>query len=220
MRSNYLPVMSVLLSLHIAPAHAADANPALTHNDYVTLSGTITGIVSGDEFEMDYGTGTIRVDTNDTWPELFKDAPAGASRLKKGDRVTVTGRVDKNWLTANEIEADYLSFGGDNYTMTYRNPRNRDFLGPASRGGYFSEGGRLSVTGTVTHVKNDHEFVLQYPGGLVHVDTDGIALPKATPIAVGEQVTVYGTFDKGFTEKKELLAQGIDRSNYFTRAGK
>ncbi len=201
-------------------AAANRANPDLMHNDYVTLSGTVGKMVSGDEFELNYGSGVIRVDTNDTWPELFKaDKARTVPMLKTGDRVTVTGRVDKNWMTANEIEAETVTFGSGNYTTTYRNPNTRGSWIDRNLD-YFREGGRMSITGTVTEVKNDHEFILQYPGGSMQVDTDGIAIPAASRIAVGERVTVYGTYDKGLTERNEIQAESIDRSAYYTRGNR
>ncbi|MBI1301759.1 MAG: NirD/YgiW/YdeI family stress tolerance protein [Alphaproteobacteria bacterium] len=203
------------------PTVAPAANSAnLTHNDYVTLSGSVARIMDGDEFELNYGSGMIKVDTNDTWPELFKaETNRVTNMLKTGDRVTVTGRVDKNWLTANEIEAEVISLSNGNSIVTYRNPASRNSWLDRNLD-YFREGGRMSLTGTVTEVKNDHEFILQYGGGTIQIDTDGVNIPSASRIAVGERVTVYGTYDKGLFERNEIQAEAIDRGGYYTRASR
>jgi uncharacterized protein YdeI (BOF family) len=225
MKTSCLVSMTAMAALLAgAHAHATDApmrsHADLTHNDYVTLSGTVGKVLSGDEFELNYGAGMIKVDTNDAWPELFQqDRDKAAYRVKTGDRVTVTGRVDKNWMTANEIEAETITYGSGAMTTTYRHPKMRGTWFERNLD-YFREGGRMSLTGTVTEIKNDHEFILQYAGGTMQVDTDGIAIPSANRIAVGERVTVYGTYDKGLTERNEIQAEGIDRSDYYSRTAR
>lgn len=226
-KSRILSMTAAMALLAATQGYAAnevtqDENPNLRDEDYVTLSGTVGKILSGDEFELRYGSGTIKVDTNDYWPEIFNpsgDASNMAYRMKTGDKVTVSGRVDKSWLTANEIEAETISYRSGSSITTYRNPnlqsnwldRNLD---------YFREGGRMSLAGKITQVVNDHEFILQYGGGnTIQVDTDGIDLRKSNPFAVGERVTVYGTYDKGLTERNEIQAEAIDRSDYYMRLG-
>lgn len=230
MKKNHLLSMTAVLALLAvapAPVYAAneatsDENPNLKDDDYVTLSGTVGKMISGDEFELNYGSGKIKVDTNDFWPEIFKpDSEASnlAYKLKPGDRVTVSGRVDKSWLTENEIEAEAISYRTGSYTTTYRNPnlqsnwKDRHF-------DYFREDGKLSLAGSVTRIVNDHEFILGYGGGnSIQVDTDGLGVPKTNPFTVGERVTVYGTFDKGLTERDEIQAEAIERSDYYKRMG-
>ena len=228
-KSHLLSMTAVLALLAAAPAplYAAnesttDENPNLKDEDYVTLSGTVGSILSGDEFELNYGSGKIKVDTNDFWPDMFKpgsEASNLAYRLKTGDKITVSGRVDKSWLTANEIEAEAISYQTGSYITTYRNPnaqsgwmdRNLD---------YFREGGRMSLAGTITQIVNDHEFILSYGSGTtIQVDTDGLGVPKNSPFVVGEHVTVYGTFDKGLIERNEIQAEVINRSDYLMRLG-
>lgn len=214
-----------LLAAAPAPAYAAneittDENPNLKDDDHVTLSGTVGTILSGDEFELNYGSGQIKVDTNDFWPEMFKpDSKASnlAYRLKTGDRVTVSGRVDKSWLTANEIEAESISIRNGSSITTYRNPKQQSNWLDRHLD-YFREGGRMSLAGTVTQIVNDHEFILKYgSGSTIQVDTDGLEVPKTSPFVVGERVTVYGTFDKGLTERNEIQAEAIDRSDFYRR---
>ena len=216
-----------LLAATPAPVYAAneetmDENPNLKDEDYVTLSGTVGSILSGDEFELNYGSGKIKVDTNDFWPEMFKpDSEASnlAYRLKTGDKVTVSGRVDKSWLTANEIEAESISYRTGSSITTYRNP-NAQSNWLDRHLDYFREGGRMSLAGTITKVVNDHEFILRYGNGnTIQVDTDGLGVPKTSPFVVGERVTVYGTFDKGLTERNEIQAEAIDRSDFYMRLG-
>lgn len=79
----------------------AAATTSLQDGAYVTLSGTVGKIVDGDEFELRHGKGTIMVDTNDDWPNLF-DNNAGQI-LKTGDKVRVSGEVDDNLFTKKEM---------------------------------------------------------------------------------------------------------------------
>lgn len=218
--STFTATFTSLAVLAAMVASSALAAEGLTHNEYVTLSGTVGKVISADEFELNYGSGTIKVDTNDTWPEMFtrhKDR-GNLPLIKPGDNVTVSGRVDKNWLTANEIEAEMVTIATGNMTTTFRNPRNTGNIIQRNIG-YFSKGGQMSLSGTVTEVKNDHEFILQYgSGNTIQVDTDTLSIPNDQRIAVGERVTVYGTFDKGLTERNEIQAEAIDRSDHYTRA--
>lgn len=228
-KSHLLSMTAVLALLAAAPvpvlaANKAtmDENPNLRDDDYITLSGTVGKIESGDEFELNYGSGKIKVDTNDFWPEMFKpdgEASNLAYRLKTGDKVTVSGRVDKSWLTENEIEAETLSYRTGSQITTFRNP-NLQSNWTDRHFDYFREDGKLSLAGSVMRVVNDHEFILGYSGGnTIQVDTDGVDVPKTKPLTVGERVTVYGTFDKGLTERDEIQAEAIERSDYHMRLG-
>ncbi len=196
----------------------ATSNPDLIHNDYVTLSGTVDQILNADEFTLNYGSGKIKVDTNDSWPQLFKDDRTKVGYvLRSGDQVTVRGRVDRNWTAANEIEAEMVSHDTGAHVVTYYTPNMRSNRADNLNPGYFREGGRMSLTGTVAEIKNADEFILRYSGGEIQVDTNGIAIPSNQRLAVGERVTVYGVYDEGIIERNEIQADGIDRSNYFTR---
>src|SRR5688572_22201289 len=73
---------------------------------YVTLTGKVASVTENDAFQLDYGKGVIRVDTNDGRSNIFQGADANAGNvLREGDQVTVTGRIDNNWFSEREIDA-------------------------------------------------------------------------------------------------------------------
>lgn len=216
---QYLSMASIAVLLSAGAAHAEiakDTNPDLTDNNYVSLSGTVGKILDQDEFELNYGTGTIKVDMDDNWPSILtkEGATNAATLLKAGDKVTVSGKVDKNWLTANEIDAEAVTFKSGSHLITYSKEERSENMWDRGMD-YFRESGQISMNGKVTEVKNDHEFILQYGGGTIQVDTDPLEVPPSKPIAVGDTITVIGTYDKGITERNEIQATRIYRSERF-----
>lgn len=81
----------------------ANYNPAsgMRDDEYMSLTGTISNITEDDKFMLNYGTGTIEVETDGIDLEE-------SNRLSVGDRVTVEGELDKNWFSARELEADTI----------------------------------------------------------------------------------------------------------------
>jgi uncharacterized protein YdeI (BOF family) len=71
------------------------------YGDDVSVSGTVSKILSDDEFELKYGTGVLKVDVGAL--EVSE-----TDRLRQGDRVTVYGDMDDNWFGKRELDADYL----------------------------------------------------------------------------------------------------------------
>lgn len=80
-----------------------------------------------------------------------------------------------------------------------------------------------SITGTVTAVSNDI-LTVDYKGGVMTVEVDDFdwsseVNPKnRPPIAVGEEVRVYGRVDKDFFETRKLEASSVyavDRNSYY-----
>lgn len=191
------------------------ANTNLRDDTLVTLSGTVADIVENDAFHLNYGGGTVRVDTNDTWPNLF-DTKSATRYLKKGDRVTVTGKVDDNWFTKKEIDAHSLYLDDKNQMVVYNRPGDRrifaDDTYPENRA-YFSEGSRFSFTGTVTEVKNDDEFIINYGTGTIQVDLSKVDDVPDKWIQPGDRVSVFGKIDNGLFEKREVIAEGISKTN-------
>jgi uncharacterized protein YdeI (BOF family) len=84
----------------------AERTDNLPDNGMISLTGTVERVVNNDEFDINYGGGTMRVDTNDAWPNLFKrDANVAGKQLSVGDRVYVMGKIDNNFFTKREIDA-------------------------------------------------------------------------------------------------------------------
>lgn len=79
---------------------------------YVTLSGTVSKILDNDRFELDYGNGVTQIDYDDALHELFKKTD---HKIKAGDKVTVTGKIDNNWFTRREILVSSILHITDDY---------------------------------------------------------------------------------------------------------
>lgn len=199
-----------------ATAYADNAATALQNNAFVTLSGTVGEIRDADEFELKYATGTIMVDTNDAWPNLFKQDAIGI--LKPGDRITVSGRVDENFFTKKEIDATAISHRGQTYTRgkydaaaygywPFYGWNNRDY------------DDNVTLTGRVNKIIGDDEFEMSYGEGFVRVETKGVNFPDADRLRVGDQVTVSGEMDHKWFGKRELDAEYIVRSDYYSPRG-
>jgi len=94
----------------------------LPERGMITIAGTVAKITDADEFDLNYEGGTIHVDTNDAWPNIFKkDANNATKQLAVGDHVVVDGRIDNNFFAKREIDAKSLRFeqGGQIFTYGY-----------------------------------------------------------------------------------------------------
>jgi uncharacterized protein YdeI (BOF family) len=87
-----------LMAMSFAACAGADRPHAMADEAFVTLAGTIAE-VSSDEFRLDYGDGTILVEMDD-WDRNDEARP-----LKRGDLVTVYGRIDDDFFERTTVEA-------------------------------------------------------------------------------------------------------------------
>lgn len=208
-----------------APAAAVttgteDGSVKFQNDAYITLSGTVGEIKDGDEFVLQHAGGSIEVDTNDTWPDLFKaDA---ATLLKTGDRVTVTGKVDNNLFTTNEIEAYQLTVNGPSYNRVYTNnnfgPDNDDeyMAYSGAYGAGLKDDQDVRLSGEVARIMDDKSFMLRYGNGEIKVETDDVEFTNATRLAVGDEVVVYGEVDEGWFDKKSVEAERVILSRAYS----
>ncbi|MCH2546300.1 MAG: NirD/YgiW/YdeI family stress tolerance protein [Alphaproteobacteria bacterium] len=191
------------------------------NDTYITLSGTVGEITDNDEFKLKHPGGTIMVDTNDTWPDLFrKDAD---TIIKMGDRVTVTGKVDNNLFAANEIEAYQLTVDGSGYNRVYTNnnfgPENDDSY-MASYGTYGSgltDDQDVRLSGVVSSISDNEAFMLRYGNGEIRIETDDVEFTNANRLAVGDEVVVFGEVDEGWFKKKAIEADRIILSRAYSQ---
>lgn len=185
---------------------------------YVTISGTVADILDGDRFMLDYGNGKIQVDTNDAIRNWFKSNASFG--IKKGDKVTVTGKLDNNWFTKKEIDAYSITHDTDNYTLGF-NPNTATSTNmlpypDTARHSMFHRD-RIGITGIVGDVKSKDRFILEYDGGAIEVEMDGFKLAPGDQLKVGDRITVYGKIADNFFEKHELEADSIEKVSYYHR---
>jgi len=94
-----MPLVAAIAAMTSVNAVAATENPYLMPDEsFVTLSGRVSS-AGNDEFELDYGDGSITVEMDD-W-----DRDSDAAVLKEGDQVTVYGRVDDDFFERTTVEA-------------------------------------------------------------------------------------------------------------------
>lgn len=192
------------------PGSAQAANQNTAEDDsYVTLSGTVGGVSDKDEFTLNYGGGTIKVDTNDAWPNLFnRDANNATRYIREGDRVVVTGKVDDNWFTQRELDAYSLRHQRGSEVFNYEAER-RSAAAPAIKDDMLDDKGSVTITGTVSKVEDNGRYLVRYPGKMTAIRVDASALKEAGPFNVGDRVTVTGPLTDTLFTRKEIKADGI-----------
>lgn len=211
-----------------APAVAAakgtdkSGNIKFENDAYITISGTVGEITDGDEFMLNHAGGMIKVDTNDTWPDLF--ANDAATLLKTGDRVSVTGKVDNNLFTTNEIEAYRMTVAGNSYSRVYTNQAyapsyENDYAAynNVAYGAGLEDDQKVRISGEVSRIEKDDKFMLRYGNGEIMVDTDDVEFSNVTALAVGDEVVVFGEVDKDLFQKKEVEAERVILSRAYSQ---
>lgn len=185
---------------------------------YVTLSGTVSKIIDNDRFDLDYGNGITRIDCDDALHDLF--AKSG-HRIKAGDKVTVTGKIDNNWFSKHEILVSSILHITDNYILLYKRPAvasgaELPVIVAVAKPSLFLNG-EVALTGIVSGGIYNGSFTLQYEDGAIEVDASSIKIPKNNRIAKGDVVTVYGKIDNSFFKNKAITAETVEKIGIFSR---
>jgi uncharacterized protein YdeI (BOF family) len=203
---TFIPALTAL-GLITSPA-LADSDTFSNYMDgsWISLNGTVTS-VEADEFNLDTGSGMLRVEMDD-W-----DHDGDAYAVVDGDRVTVYGRVDKNLLTSHSVEASSV-FVHDLNTYFYASAVDEESWGPwiatnvAPIGDY-------SFVGTVESVSpDDMEFTIDTGDSVVTVDVSGLYYNPLDSegfqkIEAGDRVSVVGELDVRFFDLNELTADSV-----------
>ena len=176
---------------------------AFPDESLVTLAGTVVSARPG-QFVLNYGSGTITVEMDD-W-DWYREG----GMLVPGDRVTVSGRLDRNLLARDSIEASAV-FVDELNTVYFASGADEEQLGlltvpplPA---------GKVDATGRVTAIEG-REFIIGSPTGAVVVDTSRMAdnpldAQGSPQIEVGDRVYVWGDLDLSLPEGAELRADAV-----------
>lgn len=172
--------------------------------EWLTLSGKVAS-VSGEQFRMSVGDKEIAVELDDY------DWGRESNALRVGDRVTVSGAMDKDFLEKRKIEA----------SSVYIDKLNRYVYASAAdeESGYnysylaadrAEDGEWISFTGTV--IEQDGEE-LRVDTGIreIKVDTSELTGPdELTWIDAGDRVSVYGEMDDAdLFERREVVASSV-----------
>ncbi len=186
---------------------------------YVTLSGTVSKILDNDRFMLDYGNGVTQIDCDDALHDLLKRSPR---KIKTGDKVTVSGKIDNNWFTKREILVSTIIHITDDYTLLYKRPEAAAgekvpavIIGVAKPSLFLD--GQVALTGIVSGVANEESFTLRYENGTIQVNASGIKIPDNNRIARGNVVTVYGKIDNSFFKDRTITAETIEKIGLYSR---
>lgn len=192
----------------------AKGNAKFQNDAYITISGTVASMSDGDEFALKHANGTIKVDTNDSFPDLFEED--AAEYLKVGDRVVVTGKVDNNLFSTNEIEAYRLETVRDGKNRVFTNaklaPQNeRDLAAftPLAQGQALTDEKNVRLSGRISQIDGNDNLQLRFADGSIKVDLDDIDDKELSNFKVGDDVVVFGEVDKNWNDTKEIDAVRI-----------
>lgn len=202
MRMQYLLLLCASASLAASTVAAQDPR-SVRNNSWISLNGTVTAATPS-SFELDYGTGLIRVEM-DGW-----DWYAASHPILEGDRVTVYGRVDDDLYEAATIEANSVYVKGLN-THFYANDSGEEDMALFS-GGAAQDAG-LQLQGTVVEI-NGREFTVDTGSKEVKVDTlempyNPLDQKGYQQLKKGDFVRVTGDLDVDFFERTEIMADTV-----------
>lgn len=184
---------------------------------YVTISGTVSKILDSDRFVLDYGNGVTQVDYDDALHELFRKIDR---KIKVGDKVTVTGKLDNNWFAKREILISSIVHIADDYILLYKRPAAAGEEVPAIVGvakpSLFLNG-QVALTGIVSGGIYNGSFTLRYEDGAIQVDASSIKIPDSNRIVKGDVVTVYGKIDNSFFKERAITAETVEKIGVYSR---
>lgn len=169
-------------------ANAATKVSEAQNHDWITLRGTVKS-TDAQQFTLGYKGGDIRI-------EMDGRGSFTPSALKAGDRVVVTGRLDKDFYEQKKIEASsvYVPRLSEYF---YASPRDEE-------NGYYSyslsmmnwdDDDWLTITGRVQSI-DGKDMVVSTGTRSFAVDTDGMTnSPVGNLVDVGDRVLVSGQID-------------------------
>jgi len=214
LRQNTSAAFAAMFSLVLVPltaVSAAEHSPyTMSDEAWITLSGTVTA-VDRDSFVLDFGDGTIIVEMDDG------DRDADAYKLLSGDKVTVTGQIDDDFLETTKIEASsvYVDSIGTTFFSSSVDEETSDRL--VAEIVVPVTAAHATIHGVVTDVDTS-EFTVDAGASDVRVDVSEMAFNPLDDegylkIAEGDRVKVSGEVDKELFERYEIDADYIVKKN-------
>lgn len=195
----------VLSTFLVLPAGAQDQeNPYLeSDRSWISLSGTVES-VDTDEFLLDYGDGVITVEMDDG------DRDADAAVLATGDEVTVSGRVDDDFLETATIEAASVyvqNLGTTFYASAVDEEDAMLMVTPPV------VVGQVTLRGWVTGVTGQ-EFTLDTGVRQITVTVEEMPYDPLDDegyqrVEIGDNATVFGHIDRDLFEGRVVAAESI-----------
>jgi len=170
------------------------------------------GITYPEAFTLDYGEGTITVETDD-W-----DSIGDAWTIAEGDSVTVYGRVDDGLYQNRRIEAGSVYIEDLDTMVTAPSAADEEEVLPVTYT-YLSVPADYDyqVAGTVTSISG-REFTIDTGDRKISVDTMQMAYNPldddgVVQIGEGDFVSVSGDLDLNVFDENEISAEAIINYN-------
>lgn len=202
MRNIVIPLIGAVALLICGSTFAA--NPYWEpNNSWISISGTVEE-VKANQFLLNYGNGKVTVEMDDG------DRDADAYKLLKGDKVTVTGFIDRDLFEKTKVEAGsvYVENIGTTFYASAMDEEDPYFT-------YFSIYHPVSLStsylyGTVTSV-DDKSFTLDTGMDKFKVNVKGMSFNPLDEkgyvrIEKGDRVSVQGALDENFFKNREFNA--------------
>lgn len=190
-----------------AAAQADGPNPYVKPNEsWIGISGTVES-VQPDRFMLNYGDGIVLVEMDDG------DRDADAYKLLKGDKVTVSGRIDRDFFEQTKIEAAFVYVESLGTTFFASSVDEEDWTRAEASVLPTITLFNAVVSGTVTSV-NEHDFLINTGDRLLRVDVtempfDPLDDEGYLEIDEGDRVKVFGHVDVSLFEGRRLEADSI-----------
>lgn len=164
-----------------------DAIGNLADKSRVTLEGKVESIQDSHNFTLNDGSGSLKVQMGENESIV----------LKKDNRVTVTGDIDKS-ASGTSVKARTVTVNKDivqavedavegNTDMSFQGAKTYSIRN-------LPDQGLVKVSGTVTKVVNAKEFSMKDGTDTINVDIES---GEVASLAKGAHVTVIGNVDKG-----------------------
>lgn len=206
------PIISLSVALAATTVSAQSTDVATTFDEeWIMLSGKVETVLAT-SFLLDYGQDDITI-------ELDKFDWDVERSVLPGDRVTVTGRMDRNLYDARSIEAATVFVPRLNEYI-YADPEDEEgdpSLSYRFTPGVYSgsdDGDWMSFSGLVTAMEGD-EIMVDTGISSIRVDTSPVPGGLVSPsVDIGDRVLVSGELDAAdLFDKKEVEANSVTRLN-------
>lgn len=194
-------------ALVASPAALGQEDPYTAADDtWITLSGTVES-TDADEFMLDYGDGIITVEFDDG------DRDADAYKLLAGDKVTVTGKVDDDFIEMTKIEASgvYIDNLGTTFFASAVDEETSDSV--VAQVDVPVVVSSATIIGTVEKTGQE-EFVVDSGLSEIRVDTESMPYDPLDnegfqKIDAGDRVKVSGRIDSDMFSDNEFVADAV-----------
>lgn len=185
MRKGILNLLTATTVLSLSGTALADIESVKELDDgkMITLEGTVDGVNSEREFILRDASGTIKVDIDSTQSVV----------LTKGQKVSVTGVLDKDLLTGSDINAREVVVHKDAVGIledAIEGHTDISLQGATTyQIGDLPENGHVKVHGKILDVDSEKEFTLEDSTGKIDVE---LRSAENAVVTEGAQVTVVG----------------------------